>query len=307
MVDRNLMHGVTSRTVFGWECALSHTAPFASRVQSWQLNPEISVPLSFLRPGALVLVASTLAACSDSAVVDAGDRARLELSATVDRAQGGATRSDNLPSPAATAAGLVIASGRDTILITRAQLVLREIELELADDRSCSAIARPGDDDDDCGEIERGPVLFDLPLTGATASRLAVDVPAGRYDELEVKIHKVEGGDADDRAFLQRFPDFRGVSARLEGRYNGQSFTFLTDVNGKVELEFRPPLEVGPQGMNVTLAIDLARWFARGGATAGLYSPALANVPGEARSRVEGNIRASFRALRDRNRDGRDD
>ncbi len=266
------------------------------------------MPLSFLRPGALVLVASTLAACSDSAVVDAGDRARLELSATVDRAQGGTTRSDNLPSPAATAAGLVIASGRDTILITRAQLVLREIELELADDRSCSAIARPGDDDDDdCGEIERGPVLFDLPLTGATASRLAVDVPAGRYDELEVKIHKVEGGDADDRAFLQRFPDFRGVSARLEGRYNGQPFTFLTDVNGKVELEFRPPLEVGPQGMNVTLAVDLARWFARGGAAGGLYSPALANVPGEARSRVEGNIRASFRAMRDRNRDGRDD
>jgi hypothetical protein len=256
----------------------------------------------------VALAGVTLTGCADSNTAS-GDRSLLDLSVAVDRAQVGTTRADNVPTPAATPAGLVIASGRDTIVITKAQLVLREIELEFADDRPCSAAARPDDDDDDddCGEIERGPVLFDLPLTGAVASRLSVDVPEGRYEELEVKIHKVEGNDSDDRTFLQRNPDFRGVSARLEGRYNGQAFIFVTDVNAKMELEFRPPLEVGAQGTNVTLAVDLGRWFMRNGATGGLWSPALANTPGEARSRVESNIRASFRALRDRNKDGRDD
>lgn len=254
----------------------------------------------------VVLAGAALTGCADSNTAS-GDRSPLDLSVAVDRSQAGTTRTDNVPTPAATAAGLVIASGRDTIVVTKAQLVLREIELEFADDRPCSAAARPDDDDDDCGEIERGPVLFDLPLTGAVASRLSVDVPAGRYKELEVKIHKVEGNDSDDRTFLQRNPDFRGVSARLEGRYNGQAFIFVTDVNAKMELDFRPPLEVGAQGTNVTLAVDLGRWFMRNGATGGLWNPALANTSGEARSRVENNIRASFRAMRDRNKDGRDD
>jgi hypothetical protein len=263
------------------------------------------LPSSSFTPLALLGV---LAACADGPA-GAGERAALDMSVTVDRAQVGVPPAENLPNPVSSpaAGGLVIGSGRDTIVVTRAQLVLREIELELADGEPCPADARRDDDDDDCEEIERGPVLFDLPLTGATASRLSVDVPAGRYDELEVRIHKVEGGDDDDRAFLQRHPDFRGISARLEGRYNGRAFTYVTDVNGKLELDFRPPLEVGRAGTNVTLAVDLARWFARGGRTGGLYDPAEANGPGPVRAFVNNNIRASLRAMRDRNRDGRED
>jgi hypothetical protein len=253
--------------------------------------------------GALSLA---LTACGKDELINPGDRTRVELSVAVDRPAAGATRTDNQPAAAPSAAGIVIASGRDTIVVTRAQLVLREIELEFAGAQVCSAIARE-DGSDTCGELSRGPVLFDVPVSGATASRLSVPVPTGRYEELEVSIHAVRGGDDAERTFLQANPELRGVSARVEGRYNGAPFTFLTDVGSKIELEFAPPLEVGAQGANITLAVDIARWFARGGATGGLFNPAQANTPGSVRSTVEGNIRASFKALRDRNKDGRED
>jgi hypothetical protein len=64
------------------------------------------------------------------------------------------------------------------------------------------------------------------------------------------------------------------------------------------------PLSVDEEPVDLTVQVHVAQWFLT--PSGGLYSPAQANTPGQARARVANNIRSSFRASRDRNRDGRD-
>ena len=92
---------------------------------------------------------------------------------------------------------------------------------------------------------------------------------------------------------------------RLEGTFNGVPFVFINDVNAKLDIPLPTPLVVGDAGGDVTVTIDIGSWFVR--SQGGLYSPAQANISGNVQAAVQNNIRAAFRAFRDRNRDGRED
>ena len=177
-------------------------------------------------------------------------------------------------------------SGSDELLITRVQLVVRELELERPDD-DCDDRPRVGDCDDD--EVEIGPFLVDLPLVAGAVPVLALDVPAGTYEELELVLHTPDDDDAEDRAFLAANPQFRRISAIVEGTFNGQPFVYVTRTRAKYELEFEPPITFGPDGDRITVDVNVGAWFARRGG--GLISPLEASQPGLARARVEQNIR----------------
>lgn len=196
-------------------------------------------------------------------------------------------------------------TGSDTLVITSAEFVLREIELE-------SAVALPNctagdDDDDDCEEIELAARLFSLPLGTAGAARtITVPVPAGLYDEVEFEVHKPSSGSSDDAAFLAANPDFAGVSVRVRGTWNGQPFTFTSDVEADYEIEFSPPLQVAADGQtDFTINVDVGTWFRNENGTLLNPATALKNQPNE--SRVRNNIQNSIRAFEDDDRDGRDD
>ena len=106
-------------------------------------------------------------------------------------------------------------------------------------------------------------------------------------------------------AFQKANPDFRDISVRLEGTYNGKAFTFVNDVEAKLNVPLTAPLAIKAGGDNVTVTLDLAPWFVN--ASGGLYNPADANTAGVVRAKVQNAIRASFRAFRDKNRDGKED
>ena len=55
--------------------------------------------------------------------------------------------------------------GEDVLVLSTAQLVLKEIEFERAESSSDCSDDLP-DGDDDCEELEVGPILVDLPLIG---------------------------------------------------------------------------------------------------------------------------------------------
>lgn len=216
------------------------------------------------------------------------------------------------PTVAFTADGLRITRDADVIVITKAQLVVRDVKLKSAvaacldDDDDGSAIRLGGSpDDDDCPEFRVGPFLVDLPVTGAAGARLSVPVPPGTYSSVRLRLHKVTSSDGADAAFRQANPDFRDISVRLQGTYNGTPFIFVNDVNAKLDVPLSAPFVVGSGGDEVTVLIDLSTWFLR--PQGGLYAPALANTPGSVRSSVQNNIKNAFRAFRDRNRDGRED
>lgn len=282
----------------------------------------------------LAAAAALLAACGEgtgpnaSGQVGVGFRlaAAPSASANVPSASGsnaGAGGAGGQVTSAATATGFSIKSGTDEILITKAQVVVKNVKLKPVsatctdddddddDDKSSSKSSSGSnsssrsDDDDDCESIKVGPFLVDVPVNGTDGGRVAVAVPAGTYSAIRFDIHKVTSSDSADRLFRQEHPDFRDISVRLEGTYNSRPFIFTHDVNAKLDVPLTKPVEIGAAGDNVTVTIDMTSWFTK--PTVGLYNPAEANVPGLVRAKIQNNIRSAFKAFRDKNRDGKDD
>ncbi len=216
------------------------------------------------------------------------------------------------PTITTTAEGMRIERDGDVLLVSKAQLVVRNVKLKSVsdvctddDDDETTATASTTDDDDECAVVRVGPYLVDVPVSGADGARVSVEVPEGTYSSLRLWLHKVTSNGAADVAFRAANPDFRDISLRLEGTFNGTPFTFTNDVNAKLTVPLAEPLVVGTGGEDVTVSIDLSTWFLR--SSGGLYSPASASTPGQIRAQVQNNIRGAFRAFTDKNRDGRED
>ncbi len=242
--------------------------------------------------GLAILALGGLAACSDVTAAPGARSVALSF----------ATASASSAGVAASLAGAA-----DPVVITKAQLVLSRTELEMASG-SCGSNDVEGDDDG-CAELKLGPMLVDLPLTAGAKTALTVTVPAGTYDKLEARIDAVESGDEgrrqDATAFLAAHPEFRNVSIRVEGTFNGQPFVYTTALDAEMEVAFNPPIVVDATASNITVQVDVATWFrARDGAS---IDPATANAGGVNRSLVEDNIKRSFKVFEDDDHDGRDD
>lgn len=251
----------------------------------------------------LAIAGVLLTACGDNAgsLTDArGGATALSVSFTAASAD----------STAPAGRPLVIAVGADTMIISRVQMVVDEFEMEREGSSSCPDSMRVSDDDGrssddgDCSRLDRGPILFELPLGSATRQALSVTVPAGRYDEFELEIDDVDGDAGDsaaERAFIAANPAFRNVSVRVEGTYRGAPFVFTSRPDVELEFEFEPSLVIeGGVNDNVTIDVDLARWFTD--ASGRLVAPTAVN-----RSLIDGNIVSSISLFGDRNRDGRED
>jgi hypothetical protein len=221
------------------------------------------------------------------------------------------------------AAGITVTSGANTLVIDRAQIVLRRIQLKRAAGLSCtgtdstvvagSASDSTDDDssradsshhssDDDCHEINVGPMLVDLPLTDGTLTSVTATVPRDTYREIEFRIHKLGDDTPEERALAAAHPEFDRNSIRVEGTFNGTPFVFLSSLSEERELEFSPPIVVDEGNENVTIQFDVASWFRSG---SGIINPATANKDGQNEELVRNNIRASIRAFGDDDRNGR--
>ena len=237
---------------------------------------------------ALAALALSLAAagCSDAT----GARARpVTLSVTAAS-----------PAPSAAVApfaagpqSITLSSGGNTLVISKAQLVLSKIELAPSSAATCS-----GTGDDGCDDIELAPVLLDLPVDGTTKVGLSAMVPEGSYSALEAKVEAVTSGEDNAAAFLAAHPDFAGVSVRVEGTYNGAPFVYTGSAEAEIEMSFPSPVTVDAGTSNLTIDVDLSSWFKDG--TGSVVDPA----DGANASLIADNIRRSLRAFEDDNKDG---
>ena len=188
-----------------------------------------------------------------------------------------------------------IVAGTDTLIVSKAEMVLREIELEREEIENCEV--------DACEEFETGPVLVDLPLGPGVEQRFAANVPPGTYVEIEFEIHKPDDDDPADQAFIAANPDFADISIRVQGTYNGQAFVFTTDLNVEQELELVPPLVItdAADATNITILVHVPDWFRR--VNGSLLDPSSAAD----HDLIEENIKNSVEAFEDEDRDGDDD
>lgn len=215
------------------------------------------------------------------------------------------------PSPVAESAKLAspmafmddtIVSGTDTLIVTSAEVVLREIEVERLETADCDS-SGPGSGPEECEEFEAGPVLVALPLQPGAQAEFQLDIPPAVYTEIEFDIHKVDDDDPADAEFRQQHPDFIDISIRISGTFNGQSFLFESDLNVELELEFSPALVIEEATQtNITVFIEIDTWFLD--ASGALVDPATANKGGSNESLVEENIQQSIEAFEDEDFDG---
>ncbi len=245
-----------------------------------------------------------LAACSDSTALNGR---QMSLSFSGVRPAGVSPIAGVLPvaggSSILTAPGdsLVLTDGTNTLIITKVEVLLREVELKRANTSDCDSTTNA----DACEKFEAGARLVTVPLQQAVETGVTVDVDSGTYTEIEFDIHKL-GGDAVDNAFAAANPTWpANTSIRVTGFYNGTAFTFLTDLDAEQEIQFVPPLVVsgGTVSANVTMRFDLSLWF-RNGTTGPLISPATANQGGANKSLVDNNIKNTIKAFEDDDMDG---
>jgi len=196
---------------------------------------------------------------------------------------------------------LVLTDGTNTLIITSAQVLMREIELKRVNVLDCDSTANP----DACEKFELGAMLVSLPLVAGAATEVAITVDSGSYSEIEFDVHKL-GTDSTDNVFHVANPTWPvGQSIRVTGFYNGTPFTFVTDVDAEQEIQFNPALVSGPGGSlgNVTIRFDLDQWF-RTSPTGPFINPATANQGGANKSLVDNNIKNRIDAFEDDDQDG---
>lgn len=241
-------------------------------------------------------LAAGLAACGDG--VGPGDDATVSLSFTT-RAGGAAAA----PGFSASVMADPLVDGTNTLVITKGEIVLREIELEHEDSDGCDSPM----DDDGCEEFETGPILVDLPLDGSVETEVTIAPPVGTYDELEFEIHKISEDDADDAGFRADYPHMAGTSIRVEGTFNGTAFVYETDLDVEQEFDLAPPITITETSgaVNVTVLLDLNQWFRDG--SGALVDPATGNRGGVNESLIKENITQSVEAFEDDDHDGHDD
>jgi hypothetical protein len=235
---------------------------------------------------ALLLLALALLGCSDDS--DMGE-VRLQL-ASLDAASSNAS---------VEAGQLVINAGDDEIVLDQVGLVLRKVRLEGPSTESCP---EDGEGDLACGELEFGPVLFQLPLEEGAEGVLDGLVPVGSYTGLKFQLHRPTDAN-EDADFAAEHPDYEDISIRVVGTHNGAAFTFSSDLTEVETVSFAGPVEVETEGaLPLTLLVQVADWFAS--PDGGLVNPEDANDGGPFESLVERQIRESFRAFHDADSDG---
>ena len=192
---------------------------------------------------------------------------------------------------------ITVTSGANTLVITKAQLVLRELELKLSTTESCST----GTAADNCEEIQLGPMLIELPVTDVVASPITAQVPSGTYREIEFDIRRPQT-DPADLAFVAANPNFNNVSIRVEGTYNGTPFVFTSELDQEVQIDFNPPVVITDGNNNATIAVDIRSWFTNPDGS--VINPTTANPGGANTGVVSERIKMSLRAFEDDDRNG---
>jgi hypothetical protein len=239
---------------------------------------------------AISLVA--LGACSDSSSPNSQNIRPVSLSFSSQAPAGAA--------PIVNASrDVIVTVGANTLIITKAQVVVRSIKLKTTQTMACS-----DDDsiDDDCDEVRLAPMLVDLPLAANGVTTLTATIPEGTYREISFKIHKPSDNDASDIAFRAANPTFATTSMRVEGTFNGQAFVYTSDMSETTELEFAAPVIINADNKNVTVQFNLSSWFTVNGQ---VINPTTANKGGANENAVKGLVRGSLRALDDDDKNGR--
>jgi hypothetical protein len=266
--------------------------------------------IPYLKPVASLAALGLLAACSSD--LTGGNRHMVRLSF--------ATRSSVSPSVNGVATDLITGTGDNQLVIKSVQLVLGKIELDRVGTADCvgeieneednqgRVDVRDGDDDagrmdEECEEVQRDPLLINVPIDDQLHPEITVPLAPGTFRELEAKLEP-----ARDKftTFNAANPNLVGKSVRVEGTFGSAMtpFVFTSSVRAKLEMGFDPPLVIDDNTKNATVNIDVRNWFLT--SSGAVIDPNTATTGSNNLLVIENNIRRSFHAFQDDDERGED-
>ncbi len=231
------------------------------------------------RYGVLVVLGVAVigvAACSDVLSPGGGQATTLSFRSSTRASSGSIASLGMIP----------VSGGGHTVDIQKVDVLFDQVKLErvhTGDERDSDA--NEADSDLRNEEVFRsGAVTVALPLDGGSVSPFTQALPVGMYDELQMKAR----------------------SLRLQGTYDGQTFDVTVPLDVKLETRLNPPLAIAASTdrPDITVDINVLSWFKRSDGT--VIDPRLLVTDSSQRSEFRSRVRASFRAFKDKNRDGVD-
>ena len=111
--------------------------------------------------------------------------------------------------------------------------------------------------------VKVGPFVVYLDLGGMTTDFAVGNIPAGTYDRVKFKIHKVGGNETPpDPEFWEGNDSHLRYSVIVKGSYNLTPFVYKSRKSVKQDLKLEMPVEVGDSEIaNLTIITDPYTWF----------------------------------------------
>ena len=252
-----------------------------------------SLRLTFTRPMARAVgVASALSAMTLAAACS--DSTSTTLSGTQLGFTTGAALGAHADAAPITVNGHTLSLTAVTLTVSRAELkpgaaaVCADDNQGADDDRGPGGGGASGDanhnSSDDCDEMKIGPTTIDLPLDGSVVTVPADAIPAGTFQQLELRL-----------AFI-----------RLQGTFDGKAFDVTVSAPVRGEIQFATPLVVtAGTATSITVTVPVAQWFTN--ADGSLLDPSQLNSNQSLLGQFLGRVGSSFHAFEDEDHDGRDD
>jgi hypothetical protein len=156
--------------------------------------------------------------------------------------------------------------GSHTIMVNSVDLRVTELELE--------------GDDSAKTELRGSTILVALPVNGSVVTPINARLSSGIFSEFEMDVRTV----------------------RIRGTFDDSPFDVTVDVNDELEMSLFPPLVVEADGAaNLTVTVLMENWFRNSDGSA----IDLLHMSSSVESRLAGNIKGSFDAFEDDDRDAR--
>jgi hypothetical protein len=218
---------------------------------------------------AAVLMGTT--ACDGTLGLDANANGSLAFG--VDRVNSGLLGLSNTPPNE-------MSSGGHTIVLSSATMTASELEL-----KGLSAGGSGSSSSATASKFETGMVTVSIPVEGGTSREITSQIAAGTYDRFEMDIRTL----------------------RVQGTYDGSPFDVTMQINDEMESRLVPALVVadGSASTAVRVALDLQSWFRS--EAGGLLDPRQAGSDSTIAATIRANVRSSFDAAEDHDRERADD
>lgn len=207
--------------------------------------------------GVTLLPVVALAGCSSFESTLVGEDADARLDFLVEVPGGG---SDVAPDVSPSFTVEASDDAGNELVISTAELVLREVEFRRSSTDDCVDAGDPAQDDGDpCVEFLVNPALLLLPVEQGDGRAGTVSAPQGTYEALEFDLHRAEEGDT---RVLEQRPEIEGGSVFVSGFYNDRAVSATFAPTGPVELLLADPLQLtGGAFGRLTLTVEVASWF----------------------------------------------